>query len=272
MTTLHGLLVNAHIVIATIALLLFWVPAIARKGSPLHVSAGRVYAYCMYAVTASAFVASLMVIADPLGIRFPDGLPAGADAARAAAGNRAGSLFLLMLSVLVFASVRHGMAALRERTRPGTLSQPAHRALLAALAVLAVISIGLGLHFRYLLLIIFVTVLAALMAFTPLLDVYMGQVLNVPPYIIEATRPGMAIMLLALAMLIYYNLTFVQFQGRYLFVALLPFALTLAAGVDAWRTLLVGDRPASGLLTVAPFAAFAPLAAYLIWRVIPGAL
>jgi len=155
MTTLHGLLVNAHIVIATIALLLFWVPAIARKGSPLHVSAGRVYAYCMYAVTASAFVASLMVIADPLGIRFPDGLPAGADAARAAAGNRAGSLFLLMLSVLVFASVRHGMAALRERTRPGTLSQPAHRALLAALAVLAVISIGLGLHFRYLLLIIF---------------------------------------------------------------------------------------------------------------------
>jgi hypothetical protein len=155
MTTLHGLLVNTHIVIGTIALLLFWVPAIARKGSPLHVGAGRVYAYCMYAVTASAFVASLMVIADPLGIRFPDGLPAGADAARAAAGNRAGSLFLLMLSVLVFASVRHGMAALRERTRPGTLSQSAHRALLAALAVLAVISIGLGLHFRYLLLIIF---------------------------------------------------------------------------------------------------------------------
>ncbi len=155
MTALHGLLVDAHIAIASISLLLFWVPAFARKGSPLHIGAGRVYAICMYAVTVSAFVISLMVIADPLGIRFPDGLPVGADAARIAAGNRAGSLFLLMLSVLVFTSVRHGMAALRERTRPGMLAQPQHRGLLVALAVLAVISIGLGLHFRHLLLIIF---------------------------------------------------------------------------------------------------------------------
>jgi len=155
MTTLHGLFVNAHVAIASIALFLFWVPAFARKGSPLHVRAGRVYATCMYAVTVSAFVVSLMVIADPLGIRYPDGLPAGADAASVAAGNRAGSLFLLMLSVLVFASVRHGMAALRERARPGMLSRPLHRGLLAALGVLAVISIGLGLWFGHLLLILF---------------------------------------------------------------------------------------------------------------------
>lgn len=164
MTTLHGLFVDAHVAIASIALLLFWVPAFARKGSPLHIRAGRVYAICMYAVTVSAFVVSLMVITDPLGIRYPDGLPAGADAARVAAGNRGGSLFLLMLSVLVFASVRHGMAALRERTRPGTLSRPQHRGLLVALAVLGVISIGLGLRFGHLLLILFggVGVLAAI--------------------------------------------------------------------------------------------------------------
>lgn len=163
MATLHGILVNAHVAVGSIALLLFWVPAIARKGSSLHIGAGRIYAICMYVVAVSAFVASLMVIADPLGIRFPDGLPAGADAARAAAGNRAGSLFLLMLSVLVFTSVRHGMAALREQTQPGTLARPGHRGLLATLAVLAVMSIALGLHFRYLLLLIFgvVGVLAA---------------------------------------------------------------------------------------------------------------
>ena len=164
MTTLHGLFVDAHIAVASIALLLFWVPAFARKGSPLHVGAGRVYAVCMYIVTVSAFVVSLMVIADPLGIRYPDGLPAGADAARVAAGNRAGSLFLLMLSVLVFASVRHGMAALRERTRPGTLARPQHRGMLVALAALGLVSLGLGLQFGHLLLIIFggVGVLAAI--------------------------------------------------------------------------------------------------------------
>ena len=39
-----------------------------------------------------------------------------------------------------------------------------------------------------------VTVLAALMAFTPLLDAYLGGLLGIPQNIIEATRPGMAIM------------------------------------------------------------------------------
>ncbi|WP_405232026.1 DUF2306 domain-containing protein [Lentisalinibacter salinarum] len=155
MTTLHSLLVNTHVAIGAIALLLFWVPAFARKGSPLHVGAGRVYVVCMYAVAVTAFVASLMMIADPLGIRFPQGLPVGANAGRVAAGNRAGSLFLLMLSVLVTASVRHGTAALRERRHPGELARPLHRILVATLGVLAVISIGMGLWFGHLLLIIF---------------------------------------------------------------------------------------------------------------------
>ena len=43
---------------------------------------------------------------------------------------------------------------------------------------------------------VFVTTLAILMAFTPLLDVYLGSLLNVPGHIIEATRPGMKIMIL----------------------------------------------------------------------------
>ncbi len=43
---------------------------------------------------------------------------------------------------------------------------------------------------------IFVTALAILMAFTPLLDFYLGSLLNVPGHIIEATRPGMKIMIL----------------------------------------------------------------------------
>lgn len=41
-----------------------------------------------------------------------------------------------------------------------------------------------------------VTVLALLMAFTPLLDIYLGNLLNIPQHIIEATRPGMQIMVL----------------------------------------------------------------------------
>ena len=43
---------------------------------------------------------------------------------------------------------------------------------------------------------VMITVVALLMAFTPLLDVYLGGALNIPAHIIEATRPGMKIMVL----------------------------------------------------------------------------
>lgn len=40
-----------------------------------------------------------------------------------------------------------------------------------------------------------VTIVAALMAFTPLLDLYLGNILGIPQNIIDATRPGMVIMI-----------------------------------------------------------------------------
>ena len=43
---------------------------------------------------------------------------------------------------------------------------------------------------------VLVTFLALLMAFTPLLDIYLDTLLNIPAHIIEATRPGMQIMVL----------------------------------------------------------------------------
>ena len=41
----------------------------------------------------------------------------------------------------------------------------------------------------------FIAGIAVLMAFTPLLDLYLGAVLNIPAHIIEAARPGMKIMI-----------------------------------------------------------------------------
>jgi 4-amino-4-deoxy-L-arabinose transferase-like glycosyltransferase len=80
------------------------------------------------------------------------------------------------------------------------------------------------------------------------------------------------VMLLAMLQYIYYNLTFVQFQGRYLFTGLIPFALCLALGVDVWRKLILGKIEILSWATVAVFLLFAPLDLYLIWRVIPGAV
>ena len=139
MTSLHSLLVNTHILFGAASLVLFWIPVIAKKGSPTHVRAGRYYSIAMYVVSVSAFVASVLVLADPIGIRRPGLEIDGDEAAELAEGFRAGSLFLLMLSVLVFSSIRHGLAALRERHEPGILRTPWHRGMIVTLGVL-----GLG--------------------------------------------------------------------------------------------------------------------------------
>ena len=155
MTTLHSFLVTSHIAVGSLALLLFWMPAIARKGSPLHVRSGRIYVIAMYIVSVTAFVASVMVLVAPLEVRRPGEVFDAADAASLAARYRMTSLFLLMLSVLVFTSLRHGIAALRERRLPGTLKEVSHRATVAALAVLAPVVGVIGLMNSRLLLIIF---------------------------------------------------------------------------------------------------------------------
>lgn len=75
---------------------------------------------------------------------------------------------------------------------------------------------------------------------------------------------------LSLAMYLYYNTTFVQFQGRYLFTSLVPFACALMLGLEAIRQALLGERAIYSLLSVP--AMLACLNVYLIWRVIPNAL
>lgn len=155
MTTLHSILVNIHIAAGAVALPLFWLPALAKKGSPLHVRAGKVYVITMYVVSITAFVASIMVLMDPIGIRRPGETPDPGTAARLAATFRMFSLFLLMLSVLIFASLRHGIAALRARRAPGLLARGSHRAVLAALGVLGIAVAAIGLAERQVLLIVF---------------------------------------------------------------------------------------------------------------------
>lgn len=69
----------------------------------------------------------------------------------------------------------------------------------------------------------------------------------------------------------YYNLEFQQWQGRYLFPALIPIAIILVYGVDYWRARLLSRW--SGLRWLTPLALTSLLALdiYLLFRVIvPG--
>lgn len=158
MHDIHAFLLTAHIVTGTVAVFGFWLPVIARKGGRFHVSAGRIYSWAMYAVSATAIAMSAMVLFDPVGIRFP-GRDLPMDRAFAiASGNRTFALFLFMLGLLVLAGLRHGLLALRVRRGEDALSTPGHRALIVALGVMGVVVGVVGLRNGELLLMIFAVV------------------------------------------------------------------------------------------------------------------
>ena len=142
MHTIHSLLIDAHIAIGSIALILFWVPVFAKKGSRVHVKFGKVYVSAMYAVVVTAFVASVLVLIDPIAAE-PPGRDLDIEASqRFRERARNFSLFLLMLSVLVFTSLRHGILALRARVDSDALSRPVHR---ATIGLLLLLGVGVGL-------------------------------------------------------------------------------------------------------------------------------
>jgi hypothetical protein len=76
---------------------------------------------------------------------------------------------------------------------------------------------------------------------------------------------------LTLGLHIWYNLTFVQHQGRYLFPALIPISVGLAAGLAFWLRPLTNYWPAAGyLLPLGLALTLIPLAWYaLFWIIIP---
>jgi hypothetical protein len=62
--TLYAALALAHAGFGTIALVAFWAAGLARKGSPVHVAAGRIYLLAMVALLALALPMSLAILAE----------------------------------------------------------------------------------------------------------------------------------------------------------------------------------------------------------------
>ena len=70
---------------------------------------------------------------------------------------------------------------------------------------------------------------------------------------------------------LYYNIEFQQWQGRYLFPALIPIAFMLVYGVDYWREKLLSRWEAARWLVVLTIIGLLALDIYLLIRVIvPG--
>lgn len=120
----QGLLV-VHVAAGLAALILFWVPALTRKGSPLHRRAGRWYTAAMAFITVTGFVLAASFLA---GERW-----------------RAG-LFLLFLGVITGTSLWNGWRALRAKRDVARFITRAHVgvALLNVAGGLALMAFGIS--------------------------------------------------------------------------------------------------------------------------------
>lgn len=87
----------------------------------------------------------------------------------------------------------------------------------------------------------------------------------------DAAMILLSALLLVALQFIYYNIEFQQWQGRYLFPALIPIALTLVYGIDHWRARLLSRWNGSHWLTPLAFTSLVALDIDLLFRVIvPG--
>lgn len=73
---------------------------------------------------------------------------------------------------------------------------------------------------------------------------------------------------LVLLAYLYYNIEFLQWQGRYLFAGLIPLAWTLVYGLDFWRGLILPRWDAARWLTVMGWMSLLALDVYLLFQVI----
>jgi len=114
MYAIHQSLLAAHISAGAVALVSFWIPVFAKKGSPWHVRAGMLYARCMLLVAWSALALCAVTAIDPLGVR---GLAAVSPdrAAAIASQSREFAAFLGFLGLATLSGIRTGLNAVRSR-------------------------------------------------------------------------------------------------------------------------------------------------------------
>ncbi len=163
MHTIHQTLLMVHIICGAILLFLFWVPMVAKKGSPLHIKSGQYFEWLMYFVTVPGFLMSLLVLWDPIAARGVD-LESIKNLERFLQMNRAFAFFLLVLSLLGFVQLRHAILVLRDGPARTEVRKPVHYIPVLALLLGGIALLPLGLTFNIPLFTIFavISTLAAL--------------------------------------------------------------------------------------------------------------
>jgi hypothetical protein len=148
MATLFHALRWAHIAAGSIALILFWIPAIARKGGRIHIRAGWFYITCMSVVVVTAFAMSGLAFTIPLAIRRITQPLSPAQLSDFLQSQRVFATFLAYLAAVTLASGWHGIWAIETRRQPNTMRTPFSLSLNAAVLLGGLTVLVIGIKYR----------------------------------------------------------------------------------------------------------------------------
>lgn len=137
MLLLHTTLLYLHIVLGAIALVIYWVPVVVRKGSALHIRVGKVFYYLMLTVAGSGIVLSAIGLSDPVGIYAAGQNMTNEQIQRMLVWRVPFSQFLLLLSLLTWVTVRHAIGVLRAKTDRALLRRWSYQGPVVAMYPLA---------------------------------------------------------------------------------------------------------------------------------------
>lgn len=184
---IHQLSFYLHICAGTLALIVFWLPILAKKGSKNHNQYGNIFVKVMYAVSISGLLMSSIVLIDPLGIRRPGEIFDIEQAYRIAFNHRMFAAFLFMLSLLVLASVKQSVAVLRAKADREQLKTVSNLALLFCLLGSSIVIGYVGIAYKQTLLQVF-AVISLLNALENLHYIYKKKPLKRNQWIIHHLR------------------------------------------------------------------------------------
>jgi len=137
-----------HIAAGSIALILFWVPAIAPKGGRTHIRAGWVYVACMCVVVATAFAMSGLVFSAPVAVRRITQPLSPAELSDFLRSQRVFATFLAYLAGVTLASGWQGIWSIETKREPKTMRTPFSLALNVAVLLGGLIVLILGIKYR----------------------------------------------------------------------------------------------------------------------------
>jgi hypothetical protein len=137
-----------HVGAGGLALILFWIPAIARKGGRTHIRAGWFYVACMSVVVVTALAMSELAFTIPLTVRRIARPLSTAELSDFLRGQRLSATFLAYLAGLTLAAGWQGIWAVETKREPKAMRTLFSLALNVVVLLAGLTVLVLGIKYR----------------------------------------------------------------------------------------------------------------------------